>query len=65
MSVSECESETGLCGVTRHSLWGLPAGVEEVERLGEDIVVEQPGVDGEDSHQQDDVAATVHDAKYL
>ena len=33
------------------SLWWSPAGAEDVERLGEDIVVEQPGVDGEDSHE--------------
>lgn len=29
-----------------------------MERLGEDIVVDEPRVDGEGSHQQDDIAPT-------
>ena len=34
-----------------------PARSEQVEGLGEAVVVDEAGVDGEHAHQQDDVAA--------
>jgi hypothetical protein len=35
--------------------WEVPARVEQVRRLGEDIVVDHTGIDGECTHEQDDV----------
>ena len=32
-----------------------PARMEDVQRLGEDVVVEESGIDGEKTHEQDDV----------
>jgi hypothetical protein len=29
---------------------------KDVHRLGEDVVVDEPGVDGEDPHERDEVA---------
>lgn len=42
-----------------------PAGAEDVQRLGEAVVVDDAGVDGEDPHQQDDVAAREHHVEHL
>lgn len=42
-----------------------PAGAKHIQRLGEAVVVNDPGVDGEDSHEQDDVAAGKHHAEHL
>ena len=38
-----------------------PRRAEDVDRLGEDIVVDEAGVDGEQAHQQDDVATAEED----
>lgn len=38
------------------SLRNVPAGMEQVKALGEDIIVDEAGVDGESPHKQDDVA---------
>lgn len=42
-----------------------PAGAENIQGLGEAVVVDDPGVDGEDPHQQDDVAARKHHVEHL
>lgn len=42
--------------VTEHG-FDAPARAEDIERLGEAVVINDPCVDGKDSHQQDDVAA--------
>lgn len=42
-----------------------PARAEQVEGLGEAVVVNDPSVDWEDSHQQDDVASCKHHAEHL
>ena len=42
-----------------------PPGAEHVEGLGEAVVVDEAGVDGEQPHQQDDVAAGKHHVEYL
>lgn len=42
-----------------------PARAENIQRLGEAVVVDDPGVDGEDPHQQDDVAARKHHVEHL
>ena len=38
-----------------------PGRAEDVDRFGEDVVVDEAGVDGEQAHQQDDVAAAKED----
>ena len=38
---------------------------EDVERLCEDVVVDEAGVDGEEGHQEDDVPAAEEDAEDL
>ena len=38
-----------------------PGGSEDVDGLGEDVVVDQAGVDGEETHEEDDVPATEED----
>lgn len=38
-----------------------PTRAEHVNGLGEDVVVEEAGVDGEERHEQDDVAAAEED----
>ena len=38
-------------------IW-VPRRAEDVHRLGEDVVVEDAGMDGEGPHQEDDVATT-------
>jgi len=38
--------------------WRVPAGAENVERLAEDVVVQQAGINTESAHQQDDVSAS-------
>ena len=38
-----------------------PRRAEDVDRLGEDIVVDEAGVDREQAHQQDDVATAEED----
>ena len=44
---------------------GVPGGAEDVEGFGEDIVVDEPGVDGEDSHEEDDVATSEDHTEHL
>ena len=43
----------------------VPGGAEDVEGLGEDVVVDEPGVDGEDSHEEDDVATSEDRSEHL
>ena len=38
---------------------------KDVERLGEDVVVDEAGVDGEERHQEDDVSAAEEDVEDL
>ncbi len=40
------------------SVWEVPTRVPDMERLGEDIVVHEASVNGEDAHQKDDVSPT-------
>lgn len=42
-----------------------PGGAEHVEGLGEAVVVDEASVDGEESHQQDDVAPAEHHGEHL
>lgn len=42
-----------------------PARAKNIQRLGEAVVVNDPGVDGEYSHQQDDVTARKHHVEHL
>lgn len=39
-------------------IWVSPWASEHVERLGEDVVVDDAGVDWEHAHEKDDVATT-------
>ena len=41
--------------VDRH----VPTGMEEMKRLGEDVVINESGVDGEGAHEEDNIAATI------
>lgn len=50
--------------IGKHGL-DAPARAEYVERLGEAVVVNQPGVDGEQPHHQDDVASAEEGRPYL
>lgn len=50
---SRCDSRPLLIG--EHGL-DAPSGAKDVERLGETVVVNQAGVDGEKAHHEDDVA---------
>ena len=43
----------------------MPRRAKYIQRLGEHIVVDKPGINGEESHQQDDVATAEDDAEYL
>lgn len=45
-------------------MW-VPGGVEQLDWLGEDVVVDQTSVHGEKSHQQDDVSAAKEHVKNL
>ncbi len=38
---------------------------EDVERFGEDVIVDEAGVDGEEGHGQDDVSAAEKDVENL
>lgn len=38
----------------------FPAGLPDVQRLGEDVVVHEPGEHGEGAHEDDDVATAVN-----
>ena len=40
----------------------VPARVEEVEWLGEDIVIDETSVDGEGAHEEDDIAAATEES---
>ena len=40
-------------------------GPEDVEALREDVVVDEPGVDGSNAHHEDDVAAPEEDLEDL
>lgn len=42
-----------------------PSRAKHVEWLGEAVVVNDTGVDGEDPHQQDDVATSKHHVEHL
>lgn len=42
-----------------------PAGAKHVEGLGETVIVDDPSVDGEDAHQQDDVTTSKHHVEHL
>ena len=46
-------------------LCDLPGGTKYVHRLREDVIVDQPCVDREDAHQEDDVAAVEEVIPYL
>jgi len=35
--------------------WCRPAWAEDVQRLAEDVIIQQPGIDAECSHQENDV----------
>lgn len=50
--------------VCEHSL-DAPARAKYVERLGETVVVNQPGVDREEPHHQDDVTSVEERRPYL
>ena len=39
-----------------------PPRVPDVQRLGEDVVVHEAGIHGEDAHEQDDVPPAVNNA---
>ena len=43
------------CAISEHGL-DAPRRTEDVERLGEAVVVNQARVDGEDAHEEDEVA---------
>ena len=43
----------------------LPGGAKDVHRLREDIVVDEPGVDGKDAHQEDDITTVEEVVPYL
>lgn len=43
------------CAIPEHRL-DAPRGPKDVKRLGEAVIVDQAGVDGEDAHEQDQVA---------
>lgn len=45
-------------------MW-VPGGVEQLDRLGEDVVVDQTSVHREKAHQQDDVSAAKEHVKNL
>ena len=51
----------GICMAIGHSPRGVggevPSRVEDVQRLGEDVVVQESGVHREQTHKQDDVPA--------
>ena len=40
-------------------------GTKDVEGLGEDVIVDETGIDGEASHQEDDVASSKEYLEYL
>ena len=44
---------------------GVPGRAKDVEGFGEDVVVDEPGVDGEDSHEEDDVATSKDHTEHL
>lgn len=50
--------------ICEHSL-DAPARAKYIERLGETVVVNQPGVDGEEPHHQDDVTPVEERRPYL
>ena len=43
----------------------VPRGTKYVERFGEDIVVDESSVDGEQTHQEDDVTTIKYRTKHL
>ena len=43
----------------------VPSGVEQVQRLGEKVVVDEASIHGEDAHEQDDVATEEEDRRDL
>ena len=43
----------------------VPGGAKDIEGLGEDIVVDQTSVDGEQTHQENNVATIKYRSKHL
>ena len=43
----------------------VPGGAKDVEGLGEDVVVDQTSVDGEQTHQEHNVATIKYCSKHL
>ena len=43
----------------------VPGGAKDVDGLGEEIIVDDASVDGEQAHQEDDVATIKHSTKHL
>ena len=58
---------SSLCFIEGVSLCvvGQPRRTKHVDGLGEDVVVDETRVDGEHTHQQDDVAAVKQRSKHL
>ncbi len=50
--------------IREHSL-DAPARAKYIERFGETVVVNQPGVDGEKPHHEDDVTSAEERRPYL
>lgn len=55
----------GIVDDRRFVVVDAPAGAKQIQRLGEDIVVDQTGVHREHAHQQNDVATTEEDVPDL
>ena len=43
----------------------VPGGAKDVEGFGEDIIVDQTGVNGEQTHQENNVATFKYRSKHL
>lgn len=50
--------------VSEHRL-DTPRGAKDVKRFGETVIVDQAGVDGEDAHEQDQIAPIEEDVPHL
>lgn len=62
---SVCSGRDSRPLLTGEHRFHAPARAEYVERLGEAVVVNQPGVDGKQPHHQDDVASAEERRPYL
>ena len=50
---------------SRLSVGGVPGGAKDIEGLGEDIIVDETSVDGEYTHQENNVATIKDCTKHL